>query len=369
MLDTTRPNETTLDCGLSGVPAEEAEVSDSGGAAKPRPFKTRAGQTLSFTSMGFGSAPLGNYLRPLSEEDCDRTLSAAWDAGMRYYDTAPLYGLGLSEMRVGRLLGPRPRSEYIISTKVGRILEPCPKEEVNGLFFVETPQVKFIYDYSYDGVLRSYEDSLKRIGLERVDILFVHDVCALAHGSREASEARIRELIDGGGWRALTELRDGGQVAALGAGVNEWQPCARLLELADPDLFLLAGRYTLLEQEPIDTLFPQCRARNVGIVVGGPYNSGILAGGTTWNYADAPQEVVAKVRELDQVCKAHDVSMPAAALQFVLANPVVASVIPGGQTEQETRQNASLLDYPIPAAFWQELKSRKLLHPDAPTPG
>ncbi len=337
-------------------------------AADRRRFVTRAGKELNFTALGFGSAPLGNYLRPLSEEECDQTLSAAWDSGVRYFDTAPLYGLGLSEMRVGRLLAKRRRQDFIIATKVGRLLTPCKKEEVNGFFFVETPQVRFDYDYSYEGVMRSYEASLKRLGLDRVEILYVHDICALVHGSREASEARIRELIDTGGWRALTELRDSGDVLAIGAGVNEWEPCARLLELADPDLFLLAGRYTLLEQLPLDTLLPECVRRGVGIVVGGPYNSGILAGGTTYNYAAAPPEIVARAQALDAVCRRHGVALPAAALQFVLANPVVVTVIPGGQTVKETKQNAAVLDEPIPPAFWQELKDRKLLHAQAPVP-
>jgi D-threo-aldose 1-dehydrogenase len=337
-------------------------------AADRRRFVTRAGKTLDFTALGFGSAPLGNYLRPLSEEECDRTLSAAWDSGVRYYDTAPLYGLGLSEMRVGRLLARRRREDFIISTKVGRLLLPCEKDEVNGIFFVETPQVRFVYDYSHDGVMRSYEESLKRLGLDRVDILYVHDICGLVHGGREASEARIRELVETGGWRALSELRDSGAVKAIGAGVNEWEPCARLLELVDPDLFLLAGRYTLLEQLPLDTLFPECARQGVGIVVGGPYNSGILAGGTTFNYAAAPPEIVARAQALDAVCRRHGVTLPAAALQFVLANPVVAAVIPGGQTERETAQNAAVLDQPIPPAFWRELKERKLLHAQAPTP-
>jgi len=333
-----------------------------------RPFVTRGGKELSFTAMGFGSAPLGNYLRPLSEEDCDRTLSAAWDSGMRYFDTAPLYGLGLSEVRVGRLLAQHPREDFIVSTKVGRLLTPCATEDVNGMFFVQTPQVRFDYDYSYDGVMRSYQDSLERIGVDRVDILYAHDICAFAHGGREGSEARIRELMDRGGWRALAELRDSGEVKAIGAGVNEWESCARLLELADPDLFLIAGRYTLLEQAPIDMLFPQCAKRGVGIVAGGPYNSGILAGGTTYNYADAPAEVVARARALDAVCQSHKVNLPAAALQFILANPLVVSVIPGGQNVNETRHNASVLAEPIPAALWRDLKDKKLLHPQAPTP-
>ena len=343
-------------------------MADGSRASDRRRFVTRAGKELSFTSLGFGSAPLGNYLRPLSEEDCDRTVSAAWDSGVRYFDTAPLYGLGLSEMRVGRLLAKRRRQEFIVSTKVGRLLVPCEKDEVNGMFFVNTPQVRFHYDYSYDGVMRSYEESLKRLGLDRVDILYVHDICAFAHGGRAGSEARIQELIDTGGWRALAELRDRGDVLAIGAGVNEWEPCARLLELVDPDLFLIAGRYTLLEQVPIDTLFPECTRRGVGIVVGGPYNSGILAGGSTYNYSEAPPEVIARARALDAVCQSYGVALPAAALQFVLANPLVVTVIPGGQTVNETRHNAAVLDEPTPPALWRELKDRKLLHPQAPTP-
>jgi len=337
-------------------------------ASDRRRFVTRAGKELSFTALGFGSAPLGNYLRPLSEEACDQTLSAAWAGGMRYFDTAPLYGLGLSEMRVGRLLRRHRREDFILSTKVGRVLTPCEKSEVNGMFFVDTPQVRFDYDYSYDGVMRSYEESLKRLGLDRVEILYVHDICGLVHGGRAASEARIRELIDTGGWRALAGLRDNGDILAIGAGVNEWEPCARLLELVDPDLFLLAGRYTLLEQVPLDTLFPECAKRGVGIVAGGPYNSGILAGGSTYNYAAAPPEVTARARALDAVCHTHGVALPAAALQFILANPLVVSVIPGGQTATETMHNAAVLNEPIPSALWRELKDRKLLHPQAPTP-
>jgi len=338
------------------------------GAGQRRRFVTRGGRALDFTALGFGSAPLGNYLRPLSEQECDETLSAAWESGARYFDTAPLYGLGLSEVRVGRLLKQRRRDDFILATKVGRLLEPCEKDQVNGFFFVETPQVRFHYDYSYDGVMRSYEESLKRLDLDRVDILYVHDVCAFVHGGRAASEARIQELIDTGGWRALTELRASGDVLAIGAGVNEWEPCARLLELVDPDLFLLAGRYTLLEQVPVETLFPQCAKRGVGIVAGGPYNSGILAGGNTYNYAAAPPEILERARAIDAVCRSHGVALPAAALQFILANPLVVSVIPGGQTVAETRQNAAVLDETVPGALWRELKDKKLLHPEAPTP-
>jgi len=338
------------------------------GSKARRDFVTHSGRKLSFTTLGFGSAPLGNYLRPLSEKDCDETLQAAWDCGMRYFDTAPLYGFGLSETRMGRLLKKVDRKDYLISTKVGRLLEPCAKEEVNSGFFIDTPQLRFYYDYSYDGVMRSYQESLARLGIDNVDILYVHDICAFAHGSREGSEEAIRQLFDLGGWRALTELRDNGDIAAIGAGVNEWQPCARLLELADPDLFLLAGRYTLLEQEPIDKLFPQCAKQGAGIVIGGPYNSGVLAGQHTYNYADIPPEVMQRVKAIDAVCKAHDVPLVRAALHFVAAHPLVVSVIPGGQNVQETLQNAGLLEEPIPAALWEDLKAKELIHPESPTP-
>ena len=228
--------------------------------------------------------------------------------------------------------------------------------------------MRFVYDYSYDGVMRSFEESLKRLGLDRVDILFVHDVDGPNHGGREGSEARIQELITMGGWRALDELRGSGAVAAIGAGVNEWQPCARLLELADPDLFLLAGRYTLLEQEPLDTLFPQCAKRGVGIVIGGPYNSGVLAGKTTFNYGNIPSNVAARVRSLEAVCRDHGVELRQAALQFVAAHPLVVSVIPGAVSPDEVDGNVALLQRSTPPELWSDLKGGGLLHRDAPVP-
>ena len=337
-------------------------------ASQIRPFITRAGRRVDFSALGFGGAPLGNYTKPLKEEECDALLAAAWGDGLRYYDVAPFYGLGLSERRVGRLLRQHKGERYTLGSKVGRVLEPCAPEEVNSLFYVDTPQVRWSYDYSYDGVMRSYEASLERLGVERIDILYVHDVDALCHGSREASEESIQQLLKQGGWKALDELRASGAVSAIGAGVNEWEPCARLLELVDPDLFLLAGRYTLLEQKPLETLFPECAKRTVGVVVGGPYNSGILAGRSTYNYADAPVDIVDRVRKLQIVCTQFNVPMNCAALQFVLAHPVVVSVIPGSQTVTEHAQNVAALDHPIPAAFWTELKARELLHPQAPTP-
>jgi len=332
-----------------------------------RTFVTSAGRALEFTTLGFGSGPLGNFLRAFDERDCDATLTAAWDSGLRYFDTAPFYGLGLSETRVGRVLRQHPRDQYLLSSKVGRLLEPCKEGEQNVDMFVDTPPVRAVYDYSYDGVMRSFEESLKRLGLERIDILYVHDIDGLVHGGRAASEAIIRELFETGGWRALDELRSSGVVSAIGAGVNEWQPCVRLLELADPDLFLLAGRYTLLEQDPIDEFFPKCAERGARVVIGGPYNSGVLAGKSTYDYGTIPAHVAARVHELDLVCGEHGVALREAALQFVAAHPLVVSVIPGAVTPAEVAENVAIMEKDIPGELWHALKEKGLLHVNANT--
>jgi D-threo-aldose 1-dehydrogenase len=337
-------------------------------ASSVRNFTTRGGKSLPFTLLGFGSAPLGNFPDPLSEETCDKTVARVWQRGLRYFDTAPLYGLGLSENRVGRILRPHPRGNFLLSTKVGRLLEPCPPGESNAGIYVNAPQMRFVYDYSYDGVMRSFEASLGRLGLDRVDILFVHDVDGPNHGGRQGSEARIRELMNTGGWRALEGLRASGVVSAIGIGVNEWQPCTRMLELADPDLFLLAGRYTLLEQEPLDALFPQCKQKGAAIVLGGPYNSGVLAGKATFNYGTIPPEVANRVGALKKICDAHGVELRQAALQFVAAHPLVVSVIPGAVSAEEVDGNVALIERETPAALWRDLKERGLIHADAPVP-
>jgi D-threo-aldose 1-dehydrogenase len=216
--------------------------------------------------------------------------------------------------------------------------------------------------------MRSYEASLERLGVDRVDMLFVHDVDARTHGGRAQSEARIRELIDEGGWQALDELRAAGEVQAIGAGVNEWEPCARLLELADPDLFLLAGRYTLLEQAPLDTLFPKCVARGVGVVVGGPFNSGVLAGKPSYDYDAVPADVAQRVRRLNETCRRWDSTLPHAALQFPLAHPAVTCVLAGAQSAAEVRANAAMIGSPVPAALWDDLRASSLITRHAPTP-
>ena len=304
--------------------------------------------------------------RVLSETEADAVLQAGWEDGVRYIDTAPLYGHGLAENRVGRALKDKRRDDVLLSTKVGRLLSPCPAGEEDSGIYLAPPPFKVTFDYSYDGVMRSFEASLARLDIGRVDVLFVHDLEPGAHVS--TYEARWSELTDGG-WRALDDLRAAGAVVALGMGVNQAAPCERMLAELDPDLFLLAGRYTLLEQAPLHSLLPACERRGVGVVVGGPYNSGVLARRGGWyDYARPPNEVLAKVDRLAAVCDHLGVALKAAALQFPIAHPAVVSVIPGGQTPEEVRGNAQLMAEPIPDNLWARLKDEGLLDAAAPTP-
>ena len=325
------------------------------------------------TRMGFGGAALGNLYRKIAEEDAQAALQAAYDAGIRYFDTAPQYGLGLSEMRFGDAIRRFGRDDIQLSTKVGRLLLDCEPHEVTPEAFVDVPQKRIVYDYTYDGVMKSYEASKSRIGIERADILLVHDVDAFSHGgSQEVSDAKVRELFDGGGYRALDELRSAGEIAAIGAGVNEWQVCEKLMGLGDFDGFLLAGRYTLLEQEALESFLPLCVKQDVGIILGGPYNSGVLATGAVegakYNYAPAPDHILERVREIDGVCRDHGVKLIEAALQFVLGHPAVKTVVPGAVNAQEVQANVAVLETPIPPAFWSDLRSSGLIRADAPLP-
>jgi D-threo-aldose 1-dehydrogenase len=337
---------------------------------KIRHWDRRGNGGFDFTELGFGTAPLGNLYKAVSDEEAHAVLDAAWETGCRYFDTAPLYGLGLSERRVGDFLKTKTRDDYLISTKVGRLLSVCPPDQRTGIGkFFDTPNRREVYDYSYDGVMRSFEASFERTGLDRFDIMFVHDVDIFTHGSKEASDARIQEFMRGG-YYALLSLRDQGVIGAFGGGVNEWQVCQTLAERGDFDLFLLAGRYTLLEQEALTSFLPLCEQRNIGIVLGGPYNSGILARGPSeaaqYNYSDAPTEVIERVRKIDAVCQAHGVRLIEAALNFPLRHPQVVSVIPGGQSVTEVRSNRDILGKDIPSGLWAQLKAEGLLRGDAP---
>ena len=343
-----------------------------GRALRKRKFVSRSGAELHFTELGFGGAPLGNLYRPITERDARAALESAWMAGVRHYDTAPLYGLGLSETRINGFLRHKPRADYVLSTKVGRLLELCaPKDRSRQGAFFETPSRLERFDYSYDGVMRSIEFSLERLGVDRIDVLYCHDVDAFTHGSREASDARIKEFLTGG-HKALVKLREGGAISAFGAGVNESDAAERVARESDCDIFLLAGRYTLLEQNALESFLPYCAQNKIAVVVGGPYNSGILATGAkrggNFDYSAAPKSVVDKVRRIEAVCTAHGVKLPEAALRFPLAHPAVVSVIPGASRAAEVKRNCEFVAKAIPAGLWRDLKNEGLLRSDAPTP-
>jgi len=289
---------------------------------------------MTFTELGMGTAPLGNLYKAITEGEANATLEKAWQVGCRYFDTAPLYGLGLAETRMNRFLKGKPRDEYVLSTKAGRIMEVCSPEHRTGIGkFFETPTRREMFDYSYNGIMRSFFAS---------------------------------------GIRAMTMLRDQGVVGAIGAGLNEWQAAETLLEKCDMDLFLLAGRYTLLEQDALESFLPLCEARSVGIVLGGPYNSGILATGAQqgayYNYDPAPLEILERVKKIEAVCESHDVKLIEAALRFPLHHPCVVTTIPGAQSVSEVESNAENIAAVLPAALWSDLKSEGLLRKDAPTP-
>ncbi len=322
---------------------------------------------LNIPAIGFGGAPLGNLYRAIDDETAAATIRAALRAGLRYVDTAPRYGFGLSEQRLGEAVRGE---DVVISTKVGRLLESIAPEAAHGERHGFHSPMPFgeAFDYSRDGVLRSHEASLKRLGVARVDILYVHDIGRLTHGDRHAE--RMAQLIEGGGLRALRELRDQGAVSAFGLGVNEIEVCLELIDREPLDVILLAGRYTLLEQPALDLLLPRCLSQGISIVIGGPYNSGVLAGSASphYDYGAVPGAVAARVERLERVCARHGVALGAAALQFVLAHPAVASVIPGLASADEVRETVARAAVVIPADFWTDLKQEGLLHPDAPTP-
>ena len=326
---------------------------------------------LRFTELGFGTAPVGGLYRPVPADAAHATMSRAWDLGVRYFDTAPQYGLGQAETRLNRLVQGRNRDDYIVSSKVGRLLRltrPGAAREGVGKWF-GVPNRSVVYDYSYDGIMRSVEFSLERTGLDRIDVLYCHDLDVWSHGSAEVMQA-YRETFMTSGLKAMMQLRDEGAVRAIGHGMNEWQSAEWLTERGDFDLFLLAGRYTLLEQAALTSFLPLCERRGIGIVVGGPYNSGILATGPKpgafYNYDPAPPHILAKVGKIEAVCQSHGVRLVDAAFQFPLLHKAVVSVIPGAQTPAEVEANARAAAAIIPAGLWSDLKLAGLLHPDAP---
>jgi D-threo-aldose 1-dehydrogenase len=320
--------------------------------------------------MGFGAAPIGNFLRPIPEHEAGAMIDRAWDAGMRYFDTAPYYGHGLSELRLGHYLRWKPRRDYVISSKVGRVLTAARREDIDFKPWVDGAAFKSRFDYSYDGTMRSFEDSLQRLGLEHIDILFIHDADVFTHGA-EMQKVYFRQAMDGC-YRALIKLREQGLVKAIGVGVNNWEVMLDFMKAGDFDTLLVAGRYTLLEQDALNELLPLCERRGTAIVIGGGFNGGILATGAVpgakWNYAPAPAHIMEKVRKIEAVCARYKVPLAAAALQFLLAHPAVASHVPGTRTVEQMTQNLMLVAHPIPKSFWQELKAEGLVRQDAPVP-
>jgi len=328
---------------------------------------------LEVCTLGFGCAGIGNLYRVLEDEAAEGAVRESFAAGVRYFDTAPYYGFGLSELRLGAALRGET-TPLVISTKVGRRLVPTgPQDAHVGRegYFSPRPFAP-VFDYSYDAVMRSHDESLERLGVARVDILFCHDIGRLTHGADH--DTRVREFLDGG-YRAMRELRESGAVRAIGIGVNECEVCVELLEHCEFDCIMLAGRYTLLEQTPLETMFPLCEKRGVSVVCAGPMNSGILAAGSRaasrshYNYAPPPPDVIERVRRLEEVCDAFEVPLQAAALQFPLAHPAVATVVAGASSGRESRRIAEMFSHPIPREFWGALRERSLVDARAPLPG
>jgi D-threo-aldose 1-dehydrogenase len=324
---------------------------------------------LQVTPFGFGTAPIGNIFREIDEETSDSMIQHAWDAGVRYYDTAPMYGHGLAELRTGHSLRWKNREDFVLSSKVGRILKPARKKDIDFAPWTNAGRFTMHFDYSYDGTMRSFEDSLQRLNLEYMDICFIHDIDVFTRGD---DQPEVFKAAMDGAWKALSRLRDEGVVKAIGVGVNEWEVCHAALEQRDFDCFLLAGRYTLLEQDSLDTFLPLCEARGAAVVVGGGFNSGILATGAIegakYNYAPAPAEIMDRVRKIEAVCAEFAVPLPAAALQFVVAHPAIPTFMAGTRTVEQLEQNLKWFSHPIPGDFWTTLKSKGLLREDAPTP-
>ena len=325
--------------------------------------RRQVGQTgLMVETLGLGGAPLGGNFATLDYHQAAELIQAAKDANIGYFDTAPWYGFGRSERVIGDLLRG---TNYVLSDKVGRLLRPGPVENPMDFGMIDPLPFNIVYDYGYDGIMRAFEDSLQRLGLDRIDILLAHDIGTFHHG---AENTRHFKALTDGGYRAMDELRKTGLVKAIGLGVNENQVCEDALGIGDWDVFLLAGRYTLLEQTPLDTLFPACLAAGTTIICGGPFNSGILAGRDMWNYAKAPTEIVDKVRALGAVADKFNVPLAAAALQFPLGNEIVTSVIPGPRDKSEFTQILHWFEMPIPSEFWSTLKSKGLIEQAAPVP-
>jgi D-threo-aldose 1-dehydrogenase len=315
---------------------------------------------LRVTRLGLGTAPLGGLYQPVSDADAHATMARAWNDGIRFFDTAPQYGNGLSERRLGAFLKTKPRDDYVLATKVGRLLRVPQHPAGEDAYYKGTPPERPVFDFSYDGVMHAFEESLARLSLDRIDILHIHD-------PDQHYEAALA-----GAYRALDRLRSEGTIKAVGAGMNQAEMLTRFAREGRFDCFLLAGRYTLLEQRALDEFLPLCLERRIGVFVGGVYNSGLLAnpsGGAKFNYEDADPAVIERARRLEQVCSRHGVPLKAAAIQFPLHHPAVTAVLMGPRNIAELIDSEAMLAQPIPAALWRDMVEQGLLDPRSEIPG
>src|SRR5690554_729313 len=342
-------------------------------AVEATPTRRFGQSSLQLPLLGFGAAPIGNLYQAVTNAVAHSAVATALEAGINYIDCAPHYGFGLAEQRVGNVLQQHPlREKALISTKVGRLLVPTQSSDKIRYGFVVAPVLEPVFDYSYDAVMRSFHASLKRLQCDRIDILLAHDLGEVTHGA--AHPARFREFMDGG-YRAMQELRDNGLVGAIGLGANEWQVCEQALAHGDFDGFLLAGRYTLLEQSAAESFLPLCARRKVSVIVGGVFNSGILASGVNgkgpfyYNYEPAPSAIIARVKSIENICQDFSVPLAAAALQFPIAHPQICSVVAGFADSTQVTQAAALMNTIIPAGFWSALRDQALMSETAPLPG
>jgi D-threo-aldose 1-dehydrogenase len=326
------------------------------------------------TKLGFGTAGIGDLTEALKEDQAQQILQAAWDGGIRYYDTSPFYGHGKSEHRLGHFLRQQPRSEFVVSTKVGRVFR-SPNKTLPAFrqpsSFVGALPFEFYYDYSYDGIMRSYEDSLQRLSLPSIDLLLIHDLDFRFHKTEALVTAYLAQLATSG-WRALEELRNTGAIKGIGAGINEVGMIPRFLDLVPLDFFLVALYYNLLDQDILDVDLARCAEAGVGIIGGAIFASGILASGPVagayYDYAPAPPAILEKTRRIEAICHRHNTPLAAAAMQFPLAHPLYAAIIPGAIRPEQVEKNLQLLRHPIPAQLWADLKAEELLAANAPTP-
>lgn len=309
---------------------------------------------LAVTKLGFGGAAIGGLYRECTREAAMETLQTAWDAGLRYFDTAPFYGFGLSERRLGDFLRSKPRETYVLSTKVGRLLRPVPEDQVPDYSYVSPLPFTVDYDYTYDGIMRSFEFSFARLGLNKIDILYVHDIGAYTHGA-EKNAVYQRQLLDSG-VRALEELKGSGTIGAYGLGVNEVEVCLEMIARSPIDCILLAGRYSLLDRSAEGRLLDVCRANNISLVIGGVFNSGILAtgpvAGANFDYGPASDDVLSRVRAMQEIAEANSIPLAAAAIQFPLREPVVANVLIGTAKPSSLTRNLELMSVKVPDAAY-----------------